>query len=79
MKSTKRVEKLSWIMHKFVRNDLSKGTVIFSEESRRAIYEMSNMEFIELKQTLATIQCFFLPKAVITRRECVLMWCLVLT
>ena len=42
---------------KSLRNDLSKGTMIFSEESRRAIYEMGNMELIELKQTFATIQC----------------------
>ena len=31
------------------RNDFSKGTVIFSEESSRAIYEMGNMELIELR------------------------------
>ena len=30
--------------------------MIFSEESRRAIYEMGNMELIELRQTSATIQ-----------------------
>ena len=42
---------------KSIRNDLSKGTVIFSEEPRRAIYEMGNIELIELKQTSATIQC----------------------
>ena len=36
---------------------LSKGKMIFSEESSRAIYEMGNMELIELRQTSATIQC----------------------
>ena len=42
---------------KSTRNDLSKGNVIFSEESSRAIYVMGNVELIELRQTLATIQC----------------------
>ena len=42
---------------KSIRNDLSKGKMIFSEESRRAIYEMGNMEMIELRQTSATIPC----------------------
>ena len=41
---------------KSTRNDLSAGETIFSEESSRAVYEMGNMEFIELKQTSATIQ-----------------------
>ena len=36
---------------KSIRNDLSKGNMIFSEESSRAIYEMGNMELIELTQT----------------------------
>ena len=40
----------------YIRNDVSKGNVIFSEESSRAIYEMGNMELIELRQTSATIQ-----------------------
>ena len=30
--------------------------MIFSEESRRAIYEIGNLELIELRQTSATIQ-----------------------
>ena len=42
---------------KSFRNELSKGNMIFSEESSRAIHEMGNMELIELRQTLATIQC----------------------
>ena len=42
---------------KSVRDDLSKGNMIFSEESSQAIYEMCNMELIEVKQTSATIQC----------------------
>ena len=40
---------------KSIRNDLSKGNLIFSEESSRAIYEMGNMEL--LTHTSATIQC----------------------
>ena len=36
---------------------LSKGTMIFSEEVKRAIYDMDNMELIELTQISATIQC----------------------
>ena len=31
--------------------------MIFSEESRRAVYEIGNLELIELRQTSATIQC----------------------
>ena len=42
---------------KSTRNDLSKGSTIFSEEIGRAIHEMGNTELIELKQTSATIQC----------------------
>ena len=38
------------------RNDLSKGNMFFSQESRRATDEMGNLELIELRQTLATIQ-----------------------
>ena len=39
------------------RNDLSKENMIFSEESCRGIYDMGNMELIELRQTSATFQC----------------------
>ena len=39
------------------RNDLSKGNMIFSEESSRGIYDMGNTELIELRQTSATMQC----------------------
>ena len=42
---------------KSIRNDFSKGKMIFSEESSRAIYEMGNMELIESRQTSATTQC----------------------
>ena len=42
---------------KSIRNDFSKGKMIFSEESNRAIHEMGNMELVELRQTSATIQC----------------------
>ena len=42
---------------KSIRNGLSEGNMIFSEESSRAIYEVGNMEMIELRQTSATIQC----------------------
>ena len=40
-----------------IRNDLSKGNMIFSEESSRGIYDMGNTELIELRQTSATMQC----------------------
>ena len=42
---------------KSIRNDLSTGNMIFSEESSRAICEMGNMELIDLRQTSATTQC----------------------
>ena len=41
---------------KCMRNDLSKGKMIFSEETSRAVCYTGNMELIELKQTSATIQ-----------------------
>ena len=44
-----------------LRNDLKKkkkkGVLIFSEESRCVIYDMVNLELIELRQTSATMQC----------------------
>ena len=42
---------------KSIRNELSKGKMISSEETSRAMHEMSNMELIELTQTSATDQC----------------------
>ena len=42
---------------KSIRDDLSKGKMIFSEEASLAVYEMGNKELIELRQTSATIQC----------------------
>ena len=42
---------------KSIRNDLSKGNMICSEQTSCTIYEMGNMELSELKQTLATTQC----------------------
>ena len=48
----------------FIRKDLSNGNMIFSEESSRAIYEMGNMELIELRQTSETIQCLSCLKQV---------------
>ena len=42
---------------KSIRDDLKDDNVIFSEESRREIYEMDNMELIELGQTTTTVQC----------------------
>ena len=47
---------------KSIRDDLSKGNIIFSAESRRAIYEMGNMELIELRRSSATIQCLSCKK-----------------
>ena len=49
---------------KSIRNDLSKGKMIVSEETSRAIYEMGNMELIDLKETSATIQCLSCVKHV---------------
>ena len=37
--------------------------MIFSEESSRVIHEVGNMELIELKQTSAIVQMFFLFEA----------------
>ena len=37
-----------------IRKYLSKGNMIFSNESIRAIYEIGNIEMIELRQTSAT-------------------------
>ena len=50
---------LKWVGSgtKSIRNDLSIGKMIFSEESSRAIHEMGNMELIELRQTSAIVQC----------------------
>ena len=42
---------------KSFRNGLSKGNMIFSEESSRTFYDLGNMEWIELRQTSATAQC----------------------
>ena len=43
---------------KSIRDDLKKkGDMIFSEESSCVIYEVGNLELIELRQTSATIQC----------------------
>ena len=59
MKETnKKLEKLRiGSCTKSIRNNLSKGKMIFSEESSRAICEKGNMELIALRQTSATIQC----------------------
>ena len=40
-----------------IRNDLPKDKMIFSEESSRAIFEMGNVELIELKKNSETTQC----------------------
>ena len=55
----KKLEKLkSGCSTKSVRDDLKrKGDMIFSEESSRVIYEVGNLELMELRQTSATIQC----------------------
>ena len=42
---------------KSICDELSKGNMIFSEESSHAIYEMGNMEWVELRQTSVTLQC----------------------
>ena len=58
-KSTKSWKSLEFgSCTKSLRNDLKKsGDMILSEESSRVIYEMGNLELIELRQTSATIQC----------------------
>ena len=54
----KKRKNLKWDhAQKSIRDDLTKGNMIFSEESSRAIYETDNMEWIELRQTSATLQC----------------------
>ena len=40
-----------------IRNDFAKDEVIFFEESSRAVFEMGNVEQIELIKTSETIQC----------------------
>ena len=40
-----------------IRNDSAKDKMICSEESSRPIFEMGNVELIELKKTSETIQC----------------------
>ena len=37
-----------------IRNDLAQDKMIFSEESSRAIFEMGNVELIELNKTSET-------------------------
>ena len=58
MRSTKSLKYWKWdhVQNPFVTK-LSNDDMISSEESSRAIYEMGNMEMIELTQTSATIQC----------------------
>ena len=38
-----------------IRNDLAKKTMMFSEESSQAIFDMGNVEYIELKKSMT--QC----------------------
>ena len=40
-----------------MRHDLNKEDMIFCKESSKAIYEMGNVELIELRQTTSTVQC----------------------
>ena len=40
-----------------MRHDLNKEDMIFCKESSKAIYEMGNVELIELSQTTSTVQC----------------------
>ena len=62
MKKRRKKSMKSWRVFmgsstKSIRNDLPKRNMIFSEESSRGIYDMGNMELIELRQTSATFQC----------------------
>ena len=47
-----------------VRNGLAKDKTIFSEQSSPAIFEMDNVELIELKKSSETIQCLLCLKHV---------------
>ena len=57
--STKSWKSFKWdqAQNPFVTICRKKGNMIFSEESSRAIYEIGNMELVELRQTSAAIQC----------------------
>ena len=48
---------------KSFRDDLPNCDMIFSEESSRAIYEIGNLELIELRQNLGDYSVSFLPEA----------------
>ena len=49
---------------KTIRDDLSKGKMIFSEESSRSLYEMGNMELVDRIETnLGDYSVSFLPEA----------------
>ena len=71
----KKLEKLRiGSSRKSLRDDLKeKSDTIFSEESSRAIYDMGNVELIELGQASATIQCLSFLKPY-RRIEHVSMW-----
>ena len=62
----KKLEKLRiGSSRKSLRDDLKeKSDTIFSEESSRAIYDMGNVELIEMGQASATIQCLSFLKHV---------------
>ena len=48
-----------------IRNDLSKGSMLFSKKSSRAVNEVGNMEMTELRQISAIVQCLSCPKRVL--------------
>ena len=53
---TQDVERVKIGSHKIcIREDLAKEKMVFSEESSRAIFEMGNLELIELNKS--SIQC----------------------
>ena len=54
--NTKAIERIKIGSHKiFIREDLAKEKMVFRRESSQAIFEMENVELIELKTS--TIQC----------------------
>ena len=57
-----------------IRNDQTKDKMIFSEESSRTIFEMGNVELIELKTTSETIQCPSCLKYVFEGYDYMSMW-----
>ena len=59
---------------KSIRDDLPNGKPTFIEESSRDIYEMGNMELVELRQNLGDHSMSFLPEARTRGSKILWMW-----